>query len=141
VDNAINSAEVEASFEQEAINLRAAQGLPHTSQYVDHFHDPNVGPFIVTTPACESSVERFLEKQERGETDSLTYRATVIFIYQLCLAVHSLHKVHTSLLKGGTTQHRSRTEVDEPSCVRSPCFTRTSPPGTCLSSTNDRASG
>jgi hypothetical protein len=103
VDNAINSAEVEASFEQEAINLRAAQGVPHTAQYVDQFHDPNVGPFIVTRPACESSVEKYLEREERGEIDPLTYSATVIFVRQLCLAVHSLHKVWNSPLKGGVT--------------------------------------
>jgi serine/threonine protein kinase len=105
VDNAINSAEVEASFEQEAINLRAAQKLPHTAQYVDHFHDPYIGPFIVTTPACESSVERFLERQDRGETDSLTYITTVVFIDQLCSAVHSLHKVRRSSLKGVIAPH------------------------------------
>jgi hypothetical protein len=97
VDNAINSAEVEASFEQKAINLRAAQGVPHTAQYVDHFNDPKIGPFIVTTPACESSVERFLEREERGETDSLAYSTTFLFIHQLCSAVHSLHEVRTWL--------------------------------------------
>jgi hypothetical protein len=83
IDNAINSAEVGASFEQEATNLRAAQGVPHTSQYLDHFHDPKIGPFIVTTPACESSVEKYLEREERGETDPLTYSTIVVFIYQL----------------------------------------------------------
>jgi hypothetical protein len=98
------------SCEQEAINLRAAQSVPHTAQYVDHFHDTNLGPFIVTTPACEASVESFLERQERGETDSLTYSTTVVFIYQLCLAVHSLHKVRNSRLRG---THPLKLQIDD----------------------------
>lgn len=85
-------------YEHEVMCLQTVHScrIPHTIEYVDHLEDPDIGPFIVTRPYCQTSLERVLEAwTEAGTTDKplLPYDSLLWISANLAQALVELHEV------------------------------------------------